>query len=81
MTYKNSLTLILAPWKQILIPPGFLNGYYCYTDSVYHYKLAYEGEYVDANDQITMRWDDPELKIKWPQIEPILQKRDDKLSK
>lgn len=80
VTYKKSLTLILSPGKQILIPPGFLNGYYCYTDSVYHYKLAYPGSYADVNEQITMRWNDPELGIKWPHIEPILNKRDDKFS-
>jgi dTDP-4-dehydrorhamnose 3,5-epimerase len=76
-TYKNYLTLVLSPGTQILIPPGFLNGYYCYLDSVYHYKLAYAGSYVDANQQITMKWNDPSLGIKWPEINPILQKRDE----
>ena len=76
-TFKKSATFMLLPGKQILIPPGFLNGYYAYTESVYHYKLAYTGDYVDADDQITMRWNDPTLNIKWPQIEPILQKRDE----
>jgi dTDP-4-dehydrorhamnose 3,5-epimerase len=76
-TFKQSVTFILSPGKQILIPPGFLNGYYAYIDSVYHYKLAYTGDYVDAKDQMTMRWNDPTLNIKWPQIEPILQKRDE----
>lgn len=75
-TFKKSVTFILSPGKQILIPPGFLNGYYAYSESVYHYKLAYIGDYVDVSDQITMRWNDPLLNIKWPQIEPILQKRD-----
>ena len=77
VTFKKSITFILLPGKQILIPPGFLNGYYAYTEAIYHYKLAYTGNYVDANDQITMRWNDSALNIKWPQIKPILQKRDD----
>jgi len=77
-TFKKSATFQLTPGKQILIPPEFLNGYYVISDiAVYHYKLAYKGDYVDANEQITMRWNDPSLNIKWPQIEPILQKRDE----
>jgi len=73
-TFKKSETFMLSPGKQILIPPGFLNGYYTYSKSVYHYKLAYKGDYVDANDQITMKWDS--LDIQWPCKYPILQERD-----
>jgi len=66
-----------SEYKQILIPPGFVNGYYVKTKkAVFHYKLAYEGEYFDADKQMTVSWDDIRFNIKWPCKRPILQARD-----
>jgi len=63
--------------KQILVPPNYVNGYCVLNDfSVFHYKLAYEGEYFDVAQQMVVKWDDERLKIKWPVKEPILQARD-----
>jgi len=62
---------------QILIPPNFVNGYYVLNDkAVFHYKLAYQGNYIDADDQITVKWNDLKIGIKWPCKDPILQERD-----
>ncbi|MCD4735313.1 MAG: dTDP-4-dehydrorhamnose 3,5-epimerase family protein [Bacteroidales bacterium] len=64
-------------YRQVLIPPGFVNGYYVKSDhAIFHYKLAYTGEYIDAGEQMTYIWNDPELKINWPCQNPILQARD-----
>ena len=64
-------------YRQILIPPGFVNGYYVLSEeAVFHYKLSYEGEYVDAESQITVKWNDPRININWPCEDPILQLRD-----
>ncbi len=64
-------------YKQVLIPPGYINGYYVKTEkAVFHYKLAYDGDYIDANEQITLPWNDEKLKIDWPCTDPILQARD-----
>ena len=61
----------------ILIPPGFGNAFYVKSDSaIYHYKLAYKGNYIDAEDQFTVAWDDNRLNIPWPDLEPILSNRD-----
>ena len=66
-------------YRQVLIPPGFVNGYFVKSEhAVFHYKLAYAGKYIDADEQMTFRWDDPELNIQWPCKEPILQERDRK---
>jgi dTDP-4-dehydrorhamnose 3,5-epimerase len=74
-TFNKHATFVLHPQdKQILIPPGFLNGYYAYSDSLYHYKLAYKGDYSDVKDQITVKWDS--LGIIWPCSYPILNERD-----
>ena len=63
----------------ILIPPRLGNAYYVNSDyAVYHYKLAYDGDYIDADEQFTYRWNDPLFNIKWPTEEPILSKRDAK---
>lgn len=73
----ESYELSSDKYRQILIPPGFVNGYYVLSENaVFHYKLAYEGEYVDAGGQITLRWNTPELGIIWPCKDPILQERD-----
>jgi dTDP-4-dehydrorhamnose 3,5-epimerase len=64
-------------YRQVLIPPNFVNGYYVKSDrAVFHYKLAYDGSYIDADDQMTIRWNDESLNINWPCRNPILQKRD-----
>jgi len=64
-------------YTQILIPPGFVNGYYVQSEeAVFHYKLAYRGRYIDAERQITVKWNDPRINIKWPCDDPILQLRD-----
>jgi dTDP-4-dehydrorhamnose 3,5-epimerase len=63
--------------KEILIPPNLLNGYYVLSPfATYHYKLAYRGAYIDANDQKVVRWNDRDLNIAWPCKDPILQPRD-----
>ena len=36
----------------------------------------YIGDYVDAADQFSVRWDDPKLGIDWPVKNPTLSERD-----
>ena len=62
---------------QILIPPGFANGHLVLEESsIFHYKMAYSGEYNDENAQKTIKWNDPKFKIDWPISNPILSPRD-----
>lgn len=64
-------------YMQVLIPPRFVNGYFVNSDiALFHYKLAYDGEYIDANEQMTVAWNDERLKIDWNTNNPILQERD-----
>jgi dTDP-4-dehydrorhamnose 3,5-epimerase len=64
-------------YKQVLIPPNFVNGYYVKSENaVFHYKLAYDGEYIDAEEQMTFLWNDKKFGIEWPCKDPILQNRD-----
>lgn len=63
--------------SMILIPPGMGNAFYVSSNTaIYHYKLAYLGKYIDANDQFTIAWNDPRIAIKWPTDNPILSERD-----
>lgn len=42
--------------KQLLIiPPKWFNGYASLTNTIYAYCLAYEGEYIDAHEQMTIK--------------------------
>ncbi len=65
--------------KFILIPPNMGNAYFVKSKEViYHYKLAYEGEYIDAPEQFSLAYNDERIGIDWELngIEPILSKRD-----
>jgi dTDP-4-dehydrorhamnose 3,5-epimerase len=81
-TYKKwqSFTINRESQKLILLPPSIGNAYYVISqEAVYHYKYAYHGEYIDVNEQFTIKWNDKELGIDWFASKPILSKRDDKL--
>ena len=73
----DAFELKAGDYKQVLIPPNFVNGYYVKSKTaVFHYKLAYDGAYIDAAEQMTFVWDDKKFGINWPCKNPILQGRD-----
>ena len=75
----NSWILSHENGLQILIPPNFANGHLCLSDKcLFHYKLSYRGDYLDAKDQFSIKWNDPKLKINWGIKRPILSRRDKK---
>ena len=74
---KQTFILSHQNRKQILVPPYFINGYLCISEKcVFHYKLSYKGNYSDINEQFSVKWNDPTLKINWPIKKPIISKRD-----
>lgn len=79
-TFLKHKTMILKQGenKQVLIPPMYLNGFLCLSNScVFHYKLSYKGKYSDVGNQISLKWNDKRLNIKWPQKKNlIMSKRD-----
>ena len=77
--YGKWESFIISPETniQVLIPPGFSNGHYVLEDdSIFYYKLAYEGDYNDVQDQETIVWNNKQFNIDWPTDNPILSKRD-----
>ena len=73
----HSTTLNDKNRRQVLLPPGVGNGFLVMSDyCVFSYKWSYEGEYPDVEDQFSLKWDDPKIRINWPIDNPILQLRD-----
>jgi dTDP-4-dehydrorhamnose 3,5-epimerase len=61
----------------ILIPPNMGNSYYVKSRvAIYHYKVAYTGDYIDAKGQFTIPWNDSRIKIDWEISNPLLSVRD-----
>jgi len=80
-TYKHWQDFIIGKHNQkiILIPPNMGNAYYVKSsEAVYHYKLAYRGNYIDADEQFSIHWNDPSIGVKWSSKNPILSNRDSK---
>jgi len=78
-TYKQWQDFVINQENQrmILIPPNMGNAYYVTSENaVYHYKLAYNGDYVDADDQFSYSWNDKSINISWLSDKPILSNRD-----
>jgi dTDP-4-dehydrorhamnose 3,5-epimerase len=78
-TYQKWQDFIINKNNQqlILIPPNMGNAYYVNSpEVVYHYKYAYNGDYIDTDEQFTVDWDDDKIGIKWLSNTPILSDRD-----
>ena len=59
---------------QVLIPAGCANGHYAIRDCLFSYKQSHL--YRGAENQFTVRWNDPSLGIEWPVDDPVLSERD-----
>jgi dTDP-4-dehydrorhamnose 3,5-epimerase len=81
---KNSLTFGKAFSTKInaqdglslLVPAGVANGFYSSEPAIYHYKLSYVGEYIDADRQFSYNWRSTSIRKLWGDIEPIVSHRD-----
>lgn len=64
--------------KSLLIPPGFGNGYHVTSEQAcYHYKLSYPGDYLDSNDQFTVKWHDKNVNFVYHEnFKPLVSERD-----
>jgi len=60
--------------KQIFIPKGFAHGYLTLSD---HVEVQYKvDEYYSIHHDISIRYDDPDISINWPNTKPILSEKD-----
>lgn len=61
--------------RAILVPPYHLNGHLCLSeDCVFLYKWS--SYYKGADAQVSVRYNDPQLKLDWKIEDPILSTRD-----
>jgi dTDP-4-dehydrorhamnose 3,5-epimerase len=63
--------------RQLWVPPGFAHGFYVTSESA---DLVYKcTDYYSAEDERTLRWDDPDVAIAWPVAHgrvPLVSSRD-----
>jgi dTDP-4-dehydrorhamnose 3,5-epimerase len=61
-------------FHQLWVPPGFLHGFCVLSDWA---EVAYKcTELWNPADEISVRWDDPDLGIVWPTQDPLLSPKD-----
>lgn len=69
-----AVTLSAENCRQLYIPPGFAHGICIVSETAaFLYKCT---DYYQPGDEYGIRWDDPDLGIPWPIVEPLLSDRD-----
>jgi dTDP-4-dehydrorhamnose 3,5-epimerase len=68
------ITLSAQNFRQCYIPQGFAHGF-CVTSTAAQIEYKYT-DFYDPADEIHIRWDDPDIGIKWPLDDPILSPKD-----
>ncbi|NOJ13168.1 dTDP-4-dehydrorhamnose 3,5-epimerase [Vibrio splendidus] len=59
---------------QFYVPPGFAHGFCVLSDTAYfQYKCT---DYYDPTDESGLLWNDPDIGIDWPIVEPVLSEKD-----
>lgn len=65
--------------RQLWVPPGFAHGFIVLSDFAdFEYKCT---EYYDPDDEGSIIWNDTDLKIEWPVLDPSLSDKDKVASK
>lgn len=60
---------------QLFIPIGFAHGFCVMSDTAdVHYKVT---SVYDPATECSIRWNDPEIGVKWPTASPLLSARDE----
>jgi len=60
---------------QVLVPPNYLNGHLALSRKTIFLYLQ-SSHYTGAENQWSVRWNDPRFNIPWPVTSPILSERD-----
>ena len=75
-TFGKFFSTELSEKKNIslYIPEGFAHGFACLSNfCTVYYKCT---NYRDKESEVTIKWNDKDLKIDWPIKKPILSKKD-----
>ncbi len=59
---------------QFFIPAGFAHGFVVLSDTaLFHYKCT---DFYSPQNELTLRWNDPEIGISWPLANPVISDKD-----
>ena len=75
-TFGKHYKIILSEKNStsIYIPPGFFHGFLALDkENIVLYSCT---NYRNQKSETTLKWNDEDLKIKWPIKKPILSKKD-----
>tara|TARA_B100000780_G_C21101747_1_gene444650 strand:- start:478 stop:1008 length:531 start_codon:yes stop_codon:yes gene_type:complete len=75
-TYGKYFSMTLSAKENIslYVPKGFAHGFYSLEDNtILNYKCT---NYRDPKSEVGIMWNDPELKIRWPNKKIIISKKD-----
>lgn len=72
----HGLNLSAQNHLQFFVPPGFAHGFTVLSEqALFAYKCT---ELYSPKDELTLRWDDPDVGVQWPVTEPVLSEKDKK---
>jgi len=77
-TYGKSVSVVLSGEKgnMLMIPRGFAHGFLVLSESAtFFYKVD---NYYHPEDEVGLRFNDPDIGIKWPFLEDIILSEKDK---
>jgi dTDP-4-dehydrorhamnose 3,5-epimerase len=74
-TEAATLTLEIGERAEVgvFIPPGVAHGFAALTDLTITYLVD---QYYNAEDELGVAWDDPEIDADWQLTDPVVSKRD-----
>jgi dTDP-4-dehydrorhamnose 3,5-epimerase len=69
-----SANLSAENFRQVFVPAGYAHGLLVLSDEAQvEYKVT---DFYDPGGELTILWNDPELAIPWPVMDPILSDKD-----
>jgi dTDP-4-dehydrorhamnose 3,5-epimerase len=72
----QGLNLSAQNHLQFFVPPGFAHGFAVLSErALFAYKCT---ELYSPKDEMTLRWDDPDVGVQWPLSEPVMSEKDQK---
>ena len=75
-TFGQYFSILLSDknCKSIYIPEGFAHGFIALdNENIISYNCT---NYRNAESELTLKWNDSDINIKWPKIKPILSNKD-----
>ena len=62
--------------RQLYILHGFAHGFAVLSEAaLFHYKCT---QFYSPKDELSIRWDDPDISIEWPVKAPAISEKDAK---